>query len=75
MKRASNSYRLQLIKEVATRTQASNPDPTDPMACYIRAMISEQGDSEPNRERNRQFTGLHFDAHAGGWVSDRWTLK
>ncbi|WP_165311601.1 hypothetical protein [Vibrio ziniensis] len=75
MKRASNGYRLQLIKEVAIRTQASNADPTDPMACHIRAIMSEQHNSEPFREINSKFNGLHFDAHAGGWVSDRWSLK
>ncbi len=75
MKRASNSYRLQLIKEVAIRTQASNADPTDPMANHIRAMISEQKNSEPLQELNGKFSGAHFDAHAGGWVSDRWSMK
>jgi|GEM_PF-655561 len=75
MKRASNSYRLQLIKEVATRAQSNSADPTDPMACYIRAMISEQRDAEPANDLNSKFVGAHFDAHAGGWVSDRWNMK
>ncbi|PNH87798.1 hypothetical protein C1M56_12600 [Vibrio diazotrophicus] len=75
MKRASNSYRLQLIKEVAIRTQASNADPTDPMACHIRAIMSEQRNSEPFKDVNSKFSGVHFDAHAGGWVSDLWSLK
>jgi len=75
MKRASNSYRLQLIKEVVTRTQASNADPTDPMASHIRSIISEQHNVEPFRDLNSKFSGAHFDAHAGGWVSDLWLLK
>ncbi len=75
MKRVSNSYRLQLIKEVATRAQSNSADPTDPMACYIRSMISEQREAEPARELDSKFIGTHFDSHAGGWVSDRWNMK
>ncbi|RTZ15577.1 hypothetical protein EJ063_10885 [Vibrio aquaticus] len=73
MKRASNSYRLQLIKEVATRTERLNGG--DPMASYIQHLIDDKSLDERNCEQNQRFSGNHFDDHAGGWVSDHWGPK
>lgn len=73
MKRASNSYRLQLIKEVATRRERLSCG--DPMASYIQHLIDTNPESESGVEHNQRFSGNHFDENAGGWVSDRWSLK
>lgn len=70
MPRNSQSYRLQLIKEVANRKQPIN---SDPMANYIQTLLNNH--STPKQEKKRNFSGLHFDEHAGGWVSDRWVDK
>ncbi|MFB9134363.1 hypothetical protein M1D72_13555 [Vibrio sp. AK197] len=74
MKRATNSYRLQLIKEVAVKQQRLHSG--DPMAAYIQDLLDHkpQGVSQ-EVELNRRFAGCHFDEHIGGWVSDRWGLK
>ncbi|WP_394247264.1 hypothetical protein [Vibrio profundi] len=73
MKRASSTYRLQLIKEVATRRerQLSN----DPMANYIQSLLDSKPDCENSVEKNQRFSGNHFDEHIGGWVSDHWGSK
>ncbi|MGF1753851.1 hypothetical protein L4C33_09660 [Vibrio makurazakiensis] len=73
MKRASSTYRLQLIKEVATRRerQLSN----DPMANYIQELLDSKPECEHSVERNHRFPGSHFDEHIGGWVSDHWGSK
>ncbi|EOU2461429.1 hypothetical protein ACNTOD_000311 [Vibrio navarrensis] len=73
MKRISNSYRLQLIKEVVTRReqQACN----DPMANYIHQLLTENPNNKSDAETNHRFSGCHFDEHAGGWISDRWAMK
>ncbi|GAK87987.1 hypothetical protein JCM19238_5597 [Vibrio ponticus] len=73
MKRASNSYRLQLIKEVATRQERLHSG--DPLATYIQNLLDEQPDIDKNIENNQRFSGCHFDDHAGGWVSDKWGMK
>ncbi|CAM2926221.1 hypothetical protein [Vibrio neptunius] len=73
MKRASNSYRLQLIKEVATRQERLNCG--DPMANYIQGLLDSKSDSELHTEKHYRFSGNHFDEHVGGWVSDKWGLK
>ena len=73
MKRASNSYRLQLIKEVATRQERLKGG--DPMANFIQHLIDDRPDLDASHEPNQRFSGCHFDEHAGGWVSDRWGLK
>ncbi|WP_194435277.1 hypothetical protein [Vibrio fluminensis] len=73
MKRASNSYRLQIIKEVATRQERLHCG--DPLATYIQQLIDEQPDVDKSNEKNQHFSGCHFDDHAGGWVSDKWGLK
>ncbi|MFA0077254.1 hypothetical protein AB4427_03725 [Vibrio artabrorum] len=73
MKRASSTYRLQLIKEVATRRDRQHSN--DPMANYIQNLIDNKGDSDNSVERNQRFSGCHFDEHIGGWVSDHWGSK
>ncbi|NVJ55372.1 MAG: hypothetical protein HWE19_03335 [Vibrionaceae bacterium] len=73
MKRASNSYRLQLIKEVATRHERLQSG--DPMANYIQRLIDTKPTNDQKVEQNHRFSGSHYDEHAGGWVSDHWGLK
>lgn len=73
MKRASNSYRLQLIKEVATRQERLKGG--DPMASYIQHLLDEKPQTDRSNEVNHRFSGNHFDERAGGWVNDRWGLK
>ncbi|USD33511.1 MULTISPECIES: hypothetical protein [Vibrio] len=73
MKRASNSYRLQLIKEVATRQERLNC--SDPMANYIQQLLDSKPESEQHPEQNYRFSGNHFDDHVGGWISDKWGIK
>lgn len=73
MERSSPSYRLQMIKEVASRQQSTV---TDPMANYIQTLLSKKSlQPSQKQEKKRTFSGLHFDEHAGGWVSDRWVVK
>lgn len=73
MKRASNSYRLQMIKEVATRQQRLKG--RDQMASYIQHLLDDERHDVKTSELNHRFSGCHFDEHAGGWVSDHWGLK
>ncbi|AUI85833.1 hypothetical protein BS333_05270 [Vibrio azureus] len=73
MKRASNSYRLQLIKEIVTRKDQESC--TDPMANYIHQLLDERPSSLAEVEKNQRFAGNHFDENAGGWVSDEWNIK
>lgn len=70
MKRPSAHSRLQMIKEVAKRNTSTHK--IDPMAQYIQSLL-EQKNHQPKTQTKRSFSGLHFDEHAGGWVSDRWT--
>ncbi|EKO3640256.1 hypothetical protein P0F40_001478 [Vibrio metschnikovii] len=72
MKRSSATSRLQMIKEVAKRN--TSPTNADPMAQYINTLIHNKT-SQPKQETKRIFSGLHFDEHAGGWVSDNWDNK
>lgn len=74
MKRTSSAYRLQLIKEVASRKQSEIAKP-DAMADYIHHLLTERPEIDSKKDDQRNFSGLHFDEHAGGWVSDRWTMK
>ncbi|MGR5238060.1 hypothetical protein [Vibrio alfacsensis] len=73
MKRSSNSYRLQLIKEVVTRRERESC--TDPMAKYIHQLMEERPNYKLEVEQNHRFAGSHFDEQAGGWVSDLWSMK
>ncbi|MDN3681166.1 hypothetical protein QWZ04_12620 [Vibrio tapetis subsp. quintayensis] len=73
MKRASSTYRLQLIKEVAIRNQRLHSN--DPMASYIQHLIDHKPEQEEHAERNQRFSGCHFDEGVGGWVSDSWDMK
>ncbi|WP_341664715.1 hypothetical protein [Vibrio sp.] len=70
MKRASNSYRLQLIKEIATRKERL--DCGDPMASYIQELLDTKSTSESQKEQTHRFHGNHFDEQIGGWISDDW---
>ncbi|KII75597.1 hypothetical protein [Vibrio renipiscarius] len=73
MKRASTTYRLQLIKEVATRQQRLKGG--DPMAAYVQHLIDDDPHCDNPMEANQRFSGCHFDDSAGGWVSDKWGMK
>ncbi len=73
MKRASKSYRLELIKEVVVRREREAC--TDPMAKYIHRLMDERPTSKLEVEHNHRFAGSHFDEQAGGWVSDTWSMK
>ncbi len=73
MKRASSAYRLQIIKEVATRNQEQPND--DPMASYIGQILEEEPLKEQHMESQHRFVGAHFDEQAGGWIDDRWNMK
>ncbi|WP_428773384.1 hypothetical protein [Vibrio sp.] len=73
MKRASTTYRLQMIKEVATRQQRLHSN--DPMAHYIQHLLDQQPEVDSHREMQHNFAGNHFDEHVGGWVSDFWNMK
>ncbi|MGR5118113.1 hypothetical protein ACPV5S_01245 [Vibrio astriarenae] len=73
MRRASTSYRLQLIKEAALKTQGVQTH--DPMADYIHHLMEERPDKDSVIEANTRFSGAHFDEGAGGWVSDMWNMK
>lgn len=70
MKRNMKSYRLKLIKEVASRKQLVESC-SDPMARYIYAMMHHV--DTPNPHDTRKFAGNHFDDQVGGWVSDLWS--
>lgn len=72
MKRSSATSRLQMIKEIAKRN--TSPTKADPMAQYINTLIHSKT-SQPKQDPKRTFSGLHFDEHAGGWVSDHWDNK
>ncbi len=74
MKRATNSYRLQIIKEVAIKQERLNGG--DPMAAYIQDLLDHRPPGiKKEVEFNQHFSGCHFDEQVGGWISDRWSLK
>lgn len=73
MKRASSSYRLQMIKDVVTRREREAC--TDPMAKYIHQLMDERPTRKLDVELNHRFSGNHFDEQAGGWISDTWSMK
>ncbi len=73
MKRASKSYRLEIIKEVVARREREAC--TDPMAKYIHQIMDERPASKLEVELNHRFAGNHFDEQAGGWISDTWSMK
>ena len=70
MKRASNSYRLQLIKEIATKKERLECN--DPMASYIHELLDTKSNPQNLKEHPHRFHGNHFDENIGGWVSDDW---
>lgn len=71
MKKMNAAYRLQIIKEVATRRRLMEQG--DPMACHISQLLDERNQSAPIVEK--KFNGCHYDEHAGGWVSNFWDAK
>lgn len=71
MKRMNSTYRLQIIKEVATRQRLV--DQGDPMACHISQLLDRRSQKLPVVEK--QFSGCHYDAQVGGWVSNYWDAK
>ncbi|KKD00918.1 MULTISPECIES: hypothetical protein [Photobacterium] len=72
MKKANGVYRLQIIKEVATRKQLEGSK--DPMANHIHQLLESRA-ADSNSEENHLFSGNHFDDQAGGWVSNFWSAK
>ncbi|MBC7006010.1 hypothetical protein BIZ37_25970 [Photobacterium sp. BZF1] len=71
MKKMNSAYRLQIIKEVATRRRLTTGG--DPMACHISKMI-ESNKQEANVVE-KHYTGCHYDDAVGGWVSNLWDQK
>ena len=71
MKKMNAAYRLQIIKEVATRRRLVEQG--DPMACHISQLLDERSQDLPVVEK--QFSGCHYDEQAGGWVSNYWDTK
>jgi len=73
MKHSSATYRLNMIKQAATRKQHENEmSETNPMADYINHLLIEKPQSSQKSELKHNFSGSHFDENAGGWVSDLW---
>ncbi|GAB6260211.1 hypothetical protein L4174_006160 [Photobacterium sp. CCB-ST2H9] len=72
MKKANGAYRLQIIKEVATRKRLEGSD--DPMANHIYQLLESRAHVTDNGD-NHLFSGNHFDEQAGGWVSNFWNAK
>lgn len=73
MKRANTAYRLQLIKEIAARTDTT--DFIDPMARHIRQIMEDKPELNHRTEVKREFSGCYYDEHAGGWVNNTWHSK
>ncbi|MGF1685490.1 hypothetical protein L4C36_02190 [Photobacterium japonica] len=71
MKKMNSAYRLQIIKEVATRRRLTSRG--DPMACHISELLD--GHHEKSPIADKQFTGCHYDDSVGGWVSNVWDAK
>ncbi|QUJ68468.1 hypothetical protein KDD30_04940 [Photobacterium sp. GJ3] len=71
MKKANGAYRLQIIKEVATKKRLESSD--DPMANHIYHLLETR--THPDNPEQQLFNGNHFDDHAGGWISNYWSAK
>lgn len=71
MKKMNSAYRLRVIKEVATRQRLLENG--DPMACHISQLLQERHQQAPTIEQH--FSGCHYDASIGGWVSNLWDAK
>ncbi|MBY5943966.1 hypothetical protein [Photobacterium rosenbergii] len=71
MKKMNSAYRLQIIKEVATRRRLTTGG--DPMACHISKMI--ESNKQETNVVEKHYTGCHYDDAAGGWVSNLWDQK
>jgi ABC-type oligopeptide transport system ATPase subunit len=73
MKRVNKNYRMQLIKEVASRKERERIN--DPMAKYIHTLLEEKPELDNIVEFKQEFSGNFFDESAGGWVSKTWQSK
>ncbi|PSW17617.1 hypothetical protein C9I98_19045 [Photobacterium sanctipauli] len=71
MKKMNSAYRLQIIKEVATRKQLIADG--DPMACHISQLLNSK--HEKTEVVEKHFNGCHYDDAVGGWVSNLWDAK
>ena len=71
MKKMNSAYRLQIIKEVATRRRLTERG--DPMACHISQLLNER--NERLDVVDQHFSGCHYDERVGGWVSNYWDTK
>ena len=69
MKKMNSSYRLQIIKEVATRHQMKSTG--DPMAMHISQLL-ESHNNENLIKPITTFNDSHYDDNVGGWVSNLW---
>ncbi|MDA9556471.1 hypothetical protein N9R79_03075 [Vibrio sp.] len=70
MKRNSNSYRLQMIKNIAHKKQQEH----NPMAERIKHLLDDKTEDTESLKDHR-FPDVHFDDSAGGWVSNKWGMK
>lgn len=71
MKKMNSTYRLQIIKEIATRRRLTSHG--DPMACHISQLLDTNHEKNPVVDKH--FTGCHYDDNVGGWVSNLWDQK
>ncbi|MGF1726996.1 hypothetical protein [Photobacterium nomapromontoriensis] len=71
MKKMNSTYRLQVIKEIATRRRLTSQG--DLMACHISQLLDGNHENKPVVEKH--FTGCHYDDSVGGWVSNLWDQK
>ena len=71
MKKMNSAYRLQIIREVATRRRLTSRG--DPMACHISELLDAHHDKPAVPDKH--FNGCHYDANIGGWVSNLWDQK
>jgi hypothetical protein len=73
MPRMSKSYRLNLIRAVATKNQQLQTD--DPFAQHVYELMHQQPNVENKKEFNSSFHGCYFDTQAGGWISNHWKMN
>jgi hypothetical protein len=73
MPRMSKSYRLNLIREVATKNQHLKTE--DPFAHRVYEVLHQHPEIDNKKECNSSFQGCYFDQHVGGWISNDWKIK
>ncbi|PJC85403.1 hypothetical protein CSW98_14515 [Vibrio sp. HA2012] len=71
MKRNSKTYRLQLIKETVEKHERLSC--SDPMVRFIQYLLEKKPTKVEETNQKHRFAGHHYDHHAGGWVSDKWS--